>query len=112
VRTCGELDLEDNFASYGTRPLTVPVGVYRIERLRIRVDYRIRDHALADQDHHQPLTLSVGPACLAGEYLAFQKPFTGTCYQGMLDLFTTGTPALYRERRSRSGRLCDLTPVG
>jgi hypothetical protein len=37
-----------------------------------------------------------------------RKPFTGSCYHGQLDLFTTEITALKRGSRSRSGRLCDL----
>ena len=37
-----------------------------------------------------------------------RKPFTGSCYHGQHDLFSTEIQALKRGSRSRSGRLCDL----
>ena len=36
-------------------------------------------------------------------------PFTGSCHNGQLDLFTIEIQALKQVSRSRSGRLCDVS---
>ena len=69
--------------------------------------------AIDKQGDHYNVIVRIGLAKYRGSFntLAFgkNKPFTGFCHNGQLDLFTTEIPDLKQGSRSRCGRFSERT---